>query len=120
MIEGVLVNAAKKRKEGPLAKSGLLVPEHSILEYEGPRTSDELWEAEIYSLRKPVKVNGSKVMRTRPMFENWALVATVDYDPEVIGESYVDDWMRIAGPQVGLGDWRPRYGRFVAERLNGV
>src|SRR5689334_21733488 len=51
MIEAALIKGAMKEKRGPAAKAGLLVPDHAKLEYEGPRTPDELWEDGGFQLR---------------------------------------------------------------------
>jgi hypothetical protein len=37
----------------------------------------------------------------------------------VVNPGRVDEWMTIAGTQVGLGDWRPQHGRFIASRIEG-
>jgi hypothetical protein len=54
-------------------------------------------------------------MRTRPIFATWAVDVAVDYMDDVVTRDQVIDAMGIAGLQVGLGDFRPRYGRFETE-----
>lgn len=117
-IEGTLVNAAKKRREGVTAKSGMFCDSHARLEYAGPRSADELWSNEEFRIVSPVKVGTAKVMRTRPIFRNWSTVITVTYDDEQINLSGVDEWVKIGGSIVGLLDWRPKYGRYEAERVS--
>jgi len=34
------------------------------------------------------------------------------YNPDIINADDVNLWMEIAGAEVGLMDWRPKYGRF--------
>ena len=58
-------------------------------------------------------------MRTRPLFEPpWAAEFRVDYDPDLVDKSLLENWLDIAGRRIGLGDWRPEksgmYGRFTA------
>ena len=121
VFDAVLINGAKKSKEGPLAKSGVFTTKYASLSYDGPRTADLLWADENFRLVKRVKIGQSSVMRTRPMFSKWEAIVELDYEPSIINPARIDDWLEIAGVQVGLLDWRPQYGRFLAERIaNGA
>jgi hypothetical protein len=118
VIDAMLIMAAKKSKEGPIAKSGVFCARHASLVYDGPRTTDELWADERFRFVKRVKVGQASVMRTRPKFDVWEAIVEVNYEPEIVNPSRIDDWLTIAGLQVGLCDWRPRFGRFGAERVS--
>ena len=48
--------AARKHKEGPLAKSGLFVDGNFLLEYDGPKDEDELWEDQRFRSRVNVRI----------------------------------------------------------------
>jgi hypothetical protein len=115
MLESALVQGSKKEKRGPAAKAGLLVESHTPLQYDGPRNPNELWEDERFRLRVPVRVGTSRVVRTRPMFDNWSASVVVKYLPELLNEKDVRSFLVSVGEQIGLGDWRPRFGRFVVE-----
>ncbi|MFA5054540.1 MAG: hypothetical protein WC565_10800 [Parcubacteria group bacterium] len=119
VIDGVVQTAARKFREGPAAKSGCFCLEHASLEYEGPRTADDLWENENFHFSALVRVQQSRVARMRPIFREWAAVVSLNIEDTLVDVSRVDEWMRVAGTQIGSGDWRPQYGRFTAERLNG-
>lgn len=119
LIESMIVNAAKKVREGPMAKSGCFCLTHSRLEYDGPRTVDELWADEGFRYSAIVRVGQARVSRMRPIFDEWSAVVHLNIEDEVVNVARIDDWMQIAGTQVGVGDWRPKFGRFSAERLNG-
>lgn len=54
----------------------------------------------------------AKVMRTRPMFRHWSLKATAQFDPDVLNLRDIEEIAVDAGKLVGLGDWRPKHGRF--------
>jgi hypothetical protein len=112
MMDALLIEGAKKHKRGPAAKAGLMVEAHTRLEYDGPEEPNELWEDERFRLRVACKVGTSKVMRTRPIFHQWSLSPVVKYLPELLNPSEVQSFMIAAGVQIGLGDWRPRFGRF--------
>ncbi len=119
VIDSVVVNAAKKNREGPIAKSGCFCPEPAKLEYEGPRTAEELWNDERFRFSAIVRVQSARVARMRPIFNEWSAIITLNVEDTLVNIDRLDDWMHIAGTQVGVGDWRPQYGRFQATRLNG-
>jgi hypothetical protein len=119
MIDAVMINGAKKSKEGPTAKSGCFCPEHAKLVYDGPRTANELWADECFRFSRRVRIGQASVQRMRPIFEKWSAEIVLQYEDTLVNLSRIDTWMAVAGTQVGLGDWRPQYGRFTVERLNG-
>jgi hypothetical protein len=116
-FDAMLINAAKKVKDGNAAKAGVFCLEHARIEYEGPRTADELWADERFRHTALVRVATAKVVRTRPVFGEWTAVVTINLEDGVVNAAQVDRWFQIAGAQVGLGDWRPQWGRFQASRL---
>lgn len=120
VIDGMTVNAAKKMKDGPVAKSGCFCLEHARLDYDGPRGADALWGDERFRFAVNVRVGQARIVRTRPWFQEWSAVITLNIEDTLVNAAQVDRWMSIAGTQVGLGDWRPQYGRFVAARINGA
>lgn len=117
VIDACIIEAAKKSREGVLAKSGFFTTAHSRLEYDGPRTADELWEAETWRISVPVKIGQARVIRTRPIFPQWQTTVAIQYENTVVNAAQVAAWFAVAGTLVGLCDWRPRYGRFQAKRL---
>lgn len=117
VVDACIIDAAKKNREGVLAKSGFFTVGSAPLEYDGPRTAAELWQDERFRLSVPVRVQTARVIRTRPIFNEWALTCTVQYEDSVVNAATVAGWFNVAGTLVGLGDWRPRYGRFQAQRL---
>lgn len=118
VFDSMLVNAAKKSKEGMLAKSSVFCLNHAQLEYDGPRTAEELWADERFPFAAVVKVGTARVVRTRPKFDDWSCVMEINVETTLVNPSRIDEWMRVAGTQVGLCDWRPQNGRFTVERLS--
>lgn len=112
MLEAALIRGAMKEKRGPQAKAGLLVEHNTALEYEGPREPQALWDDERFRLRVAVKVGQAKVMRTRPRFDGWAASIQVKFLPTLLNAREVRSFLVAAGEQIGIGDWRPRFGRF--------
>ena len=104
--------AARKERMGKEAATALWVFDDFPLEYDGPKDPYGLWELEQFRLRVGVCVNNSRVMRTRPMFKEWAASITVKFNPDLLDEEIVRRWPEVAGAQVGLMDWRPKFGQF--------
>jgi len=114
MMEASLIEGAKKHKRGPAAKAGIIVEAHTPLLYDGPRKPEELWEDERFRIRVSAKVGTSRVMRTRPFFAVWSLEPVVKYLPDLLNGAEVEAFVAAIGLQIGLGDWRPRFGRFTS------
>jgi hypothetical protein len=58
-------------------------------------------------------------MRTRPIFPEWELEFTVEYSPDLVQRDRLEEWVEVAGRQIGLSDWRPNYGRFEVVSAEG-
>jgi hypothetical protein len=112
MIEAAFIKGAMKEKRGPAAKAGLIVEHHTKLDYVGPRKPEQLWEDKKFRLRVPAKVGQAKVIRTRPLFNDWSATIVVKYLPTLINAGEIRSFLLAAGEQIGIGDWRPRFGRF--------
>lgn len=113
MIEKALIQGAMKAKRGPAAKAAIIVEANTPLLYAGPRKPAELWADEKFQLRVPVKVGTSKVIRTRPRFDDWSAEIEIKFLPSLLNEREIRSFLVAAGEQIGIGDWRPRFGRFA-------
>lgn len=114
-ISSCLVNAAKITRQGTYVKQGVLITtDINPLGYKGPRTIDGLWKDENFRHMKSVKVTTSRVMRCRPIFQQWTVEADGILDPEIIDFPSLQQIAETAGHRIGIGDWRPRFGRFAA------
>lgn len=111
-----LYDAAKKSKRGPKVKEGVFIStDINPLAYRGPRTIEGLWKDENFRHLASAKVSQQRVMRTRPIFREWRVDAEGVIDPAVIDLADLVSIAETAGHLVGMGDWRPRFGRFTAE-----
>lgn len=121
VIESTMIAGAKKSKRGPQSKCGLFFTEHASLQFTGKpnvindQTLEQMFLSGDFTHTIGVKVGMAKVMRTRPMFRHWSINAIAQYDPDVLNLRDVEEIARDAGKLVGLGDWRPKHGRFEAE-----
>jgi hypothetical protein len=119
-IEATIQNGAKRHRKGKDVQRGVFVKEEIIpLQYKGPRTIEKLWENPDFKLKKGVCVSGkNRVIRTRPRFKRWKIEFTLEYDDSIIDEKELKTAVKDAGALVGLGDWIPKYGRFLVEFEN--
>lgn len=117
MVEAALINGAKKVKRGPDAKAGMFVDGDALLQYGEDLDGEALWDSERYVNKSKVRVGTSSVMRYRPMFREWSAEVTIAFSDEILNESDIVDFAQRAGQMVGLGDWRPKFGRFVVGRI---
>lgn len=106
-------DGAKFHKLGKQVERAVLPVGADVVEvqHSGPGTAEAMWSAGCFDQRS-VKVGQSKVTRTRPRFEGWSVSVPFLIDVELLD---LDDFERaatLAGQLVGIGDYRPRFGRF--------
>lgn len=115
-VERALVDAARITKQGVKVQRGVFITtDINPLGYRGPRDADGLWADENYRHMASVKVQQARTMRCRPMFREWTVEADGILDPSVLDLEVLETIAVTGGQMIGLGDWRPRFGRFVAE-----
>ncbi len=121
MIEG----AARKLKQGPQVREGMVVDTVEPLIYDKDRygTTEAEWGTTM-QFQVPVRVQQKAVMRTRALVEDWECVFVLDTDPELIDVTHLGNWLDIGGRRIGLGDWRPQksgtHGRFETVSIDKV
>lgn len=88
------------------------------ISYEGPRDMESLTAvgdnpaANPFLSFIPVKVGQARTMRCRVQFPApWSLEGEIAYEDDLLSADQIGSALRFAG-RVGLGDYRPRYGRF--------
>lgn len=117
-IEATLRDGAKTFKKGKDITRGLQVTDMVVpVAYKGPRDIDGLWSGgdSEFVYRTSVVVQRNRVQRTRPIFRNWALEVNGVFDENIFDEDVLNTICETAGMMSGLGDYRPRYGKFTHE-----
>jgi len=74
------------------------------------------WEIDLQN----VVVQRSRVIRARPRFDEWELDFTILNIDERITPNIIKDILIDAGKFYGIGDFRPRYGRFKVIKFEPV
>ena len=112
-VEACLLSAAKLQRLGTTLKRGARVVDMNCpLSTKAPNDPDKLAQNPDFLYQKLVKVGTSRVVRTRPIFNEWSTTFTIGYLPDQIDEESIDRIVKDAGELIGLGDWRPRFGLF--------
>lgn len=68
--------------------------------------------------RRGVVIQRSRIIRERPRFDEWELSFEVEITDEQLPVDVVRRILEHAGNRKGLGDFRPRFGRFLVSEFN--
>lgn len=113
-IIACLKEGARKRKLGKQLSAAVFSDvQHFALQHDGPADLEELYSCGRFVDYRGVRVGQAKVMRTRPRFDAWSAQIVLTVDEELLSS---DDFLAIAtiaGGQIGLGEKRPQFGRFL-------
>jgi hypothetical protein len=70
--------------------------------------------------RRAVRVGRSRVIRQRPCFHQWQLCFELQITEEQLPGKVVKEILDYAGRYVGIGDFRPKFGRFHVTRWDKI
>ena len=125
-LRSMIEKAARKLKQGPQVREGLIVESVDSFEYDVKRygkTVEQIGKSAQFTV--PVVVQRARILRTRAMFElPWSITATLDVDDELVDKTQLESWLDIGGRRIGLCDWRPeksgQYGRFDVKKISAL
>jgi hypothetical protein len=118
-IEGCIAEAGKIHRLGKTIKQAVrVVDDKHKLEYDGPRKKEKLWQGNKHADVRGVNVGGKKIMRCRPIFLSWATQFDIEFMEDVIDKGDLVRVVEEAGRRIGIGTYRPRFGRFGVEVLS--
>ena len=122
VIEGTIRDAAKGKRKGQAVTAGLNVyPEKIPLIYKGTKDRDRLYEDRNFVDSRMVKLQKSaSLIRTRPRFDKWELEFEIKTIDEILSMKEVADFLATAGTFKGIGDYRPKFGRFIVKEFEVV
>ena len=117
-VMAALVAGAKLNRLGTTVTRGVIITtEVNPLAYANNsiRDPEKMWESKLFTHRASVKVTTSRVIRTRPQFLDWSTQAEGVLDESQLDLSQLGQVAENAGLFCGMGNWRPRFGRFTAK-----
>lgn len=115
-ILAVVIEGARKSKLGKQAQAAVFEKKAFYpINYEGPKGINELYEDGRFCDYRPVRNQQNRVMRARPIFRQWSVDIELIVEDSLLNPKDLKKALEDAGEQVGLGDFRPRHGRFLVE-----
>jgi len=121
-IEGTVRDGARKFRKGKDVIAGLVCLDDVIpLEYgKKAKTPEALYTQTGAVDWRYIVIGRVKVMRARPRFDTWSLTFRVQIVTEVVSVESVKDALMKAGLVCGVGDYRPKFGRFAVTSFEEV
>lgn len=118
-IERCIQQGGQKQRIGKDVQAGVFVQEPEI-EIDHPdiagKKIEKLYGDPRFTIRKGVKIQTNRIIRIRPMIPTgWTLTFTLEFDETLVNARNLEQAILDAGTYVGLGDWRPKFGRFTHE-----
>lgn len=116
-IMACIVAGARKLKSGKQAEQAIIpiddVPVETTVQ---TKDLDILYNDKDFSLREAVRIppkTGTRVMAVRPKITKWTLRFKIEFDEKVLPTADLIEANTEAGSLIGIGDWRPVFGRFL-------
>lgn len=118
-VEAMFRSAAKTMRKGTAAKNTANVkvePEFIPLIYDGPKDPEALWADTRFSDVRVGKLkSAASITICRPRFERWGIAFRFSFDETKFDSEEVIRLLELSGTDVGLCDYRERYGHFTVE-----
>ena len=116
-IERCIQLGAQKSRVGKDIQAAVFCVQTEVpVKYDGPKNKDKLYADKRFQLRKGVAIQKARIIRLRPMIPTgWKLNFDLEFDDSIVNEKAVTKAIIDAGALIGLGDWRPKFGRLTVE-----
>lgn len=116
---GYKIQGARGKTYKDLFKGNVFVSPDSILHgIKAPESLDADGSKRLYLDVRPVVVQRARVIRVRPCFApGWRLDFEITVLDDQIPVNVVNEVLTLAGRTVGIGDFRPKFGRFMVIRF---
>ena len=72
---------------------------------------------EVHETTVVIPATRGRIARYRPMLKEWILEFELENLDDRLDESVIKLALDEAGRTIGIGDWRPRYGRFIVSKF---
>jgi hypothetical protein len=112
---GYKIQGARGKTYKDLFKGNVFCSPDEILHgVMAPKTLDPDGDKRLYLDVRPVVVQRARVVRIRPAFKpGWRLSFEITILDDQVPANVVNEVLIMAGRTVGIGDFRPRFGRFM-------
>lgn len=117
-FEGAFYEAAKTKKLGKTFKEAVRIPDTPLFHFEHEAlTPEQLFLMDDYKDFRTIRVQRAKILRCRPIFNEWNCEVEIWYEETRLDEQELKDIVNYAGRYIGICDYRPKYGRFQATEI---
>lgn len=116
---GYKIQGGRGKTYKDLFKGNVFVSPDMILHgVKVPETLDTDADKPLYLDMRPVVVQRARVVRIRPCFKpGWKLDFEITVLDDQVPPNVVNEVLALAGRTVGVGDFRPRFGRFMVTKF---
>ncbi|WP_295450906.1 hypothetical protein [uncultured Thiodictyon sp.] len=116
-VKSAIVEGAKLNKLGTAFNRCLMIlAQTTKITHSGPSTKEKMWENPLCRDCRAVKVGTARLMRYRPILNDWSLSVEVLFDENMAERAQIITAAENAGHFIGIGDYRPAkggtFGRF--------
>lgn len=118
-IRRMLIDGARKDKNGKEFESGVFISGDAPIDYEGPRDAEQMWsQRDRFAWSTVVKNQRASIIRTRPRFMQWSSEVEVIVEDSIVSRDMLETALKRAAIMCGIGDGRSiGCGRFKFEIL---
>lgn len=116
---GYKIQGARGKTYKDLFKGNVFVSPDAIYHnVKVPESLDADADKPLYLDVRPVVIQRARVVRVRPTFGiGWKLEFEISVLDDQIPSNVVNEVLTLAGRTVGVGDFRPRFGRFMVTKF---
>ncbi len=116
---GYKIQGARGKTYAQLFKGNVFVSPDAILHgIKVPESLDTDGDKPLYLDIRPVVIQRARVVRVRPTFKpGWKLDFEITVLDDQIPHNVLNEVLSLAGRTVGVGDFRPRFGRFMVTKF---
>lgn len=118
VILAAIKEAAKSSKRGKdVDRCVIMTQTHAFIQgVPAVKSLEDAYSKDVFRLDVVAKVppkKGALLMKTRcVMPTGWFIKFTLEHDPNIITATTLKEIIEYAGAMVGIGGWRPKFGRF--------
>lgn len=119
---GYKIQGARGKTYKDLFKGNVFVSPDAIFHnVKVPESLDTDADKPLYLDVRPVVIQRARVVRIRPTFApGWKLEFEISVLDDQIPANVVNEVLTLAGRTVGVGDFRPRFGRFMITKFEVI
>lgn len=115
----IRAGATASKKGRDIDRAVIMSETQAFVDTKHFKSLDDAWEDEKFRLEGPAKVppkTGSLIWKCRCMMPTgWVISFSLEYDELMFPGKSLADAIDAAGKMQGMGGWRPKFGRFLAE-----